>query len=120
MTLLALCGSLLAQGQTSSMKSGFLNPPHEARPQVWWHWLNGSITPDGIRKDLKWMHRVGISGVHLFDAGLNTPQIVPQRVKYMTPEWNDCLRLAVGLADSLGMDIVLPSHPAGATPEVRG
>ena len=32
-------------------------------------------------------------------------------VKYMTPEWNDCLRLAVGLADSLGMDIVLPSAP---------
>ena len=91
MTLLALCGSLLVQGQTSSMKSGFLNPPHEARPQVWWHWLNGNITPDGIRKDLEWMHRVGISGVHLFDAGLNTPQIVPQRVKYMTPEWNDCL-----------------------------
>lgn len=111
MTLLALCGSLLVQGQTSSMKSGFLNPPHEARPQVWWHWLNGNITPDGIRKDLEWMHRVGISGVHLFDAGLNTPQIVPQRVKYMTPEWNDCLRLAVGLADSLGMDIVLPSAP---------
>ena len=50
MTLLALCGSLIVQGQTSSMKSGFLDPPHEARPQVWWHWLNGNITPDGIRE----------------------------------------------------------------------
>ena len=97
----------------SDLQQQFANPPQEARPRVWWHWMNGNISRDGIRKDLEWMHRVGISGVHLFDAGLNTPQIVPQRVKYMTPEWNDCLRLAVGLADSLGMDIVLQKGPGG-------
>ena len=73
--------------------------------------MNGNISKEGIRKDLMWMSRVGIGGVHLFDAGLNTPLIVPRKIEYMTPEWNDCLRYAVLLADSLEMDVVLPSAP---------
>lgn len=47
----------------------FLDPPQEARPRVWWHWMNGNVTQDGIYKDLMWMNRVGISGFHNFDAG---------------------------------------------------
>jgi len=33
-----------------------------AQPRVWWHWMNGNITKEGIRKDLEWMHRAGIGG----------------------------------------------------------
>ena len=109
--IITLCSCLLANGETGPIKSAFITPPRDSRPQVWWHWLNGNITQDGIRKDLQWMHRAGISTVHLFDAGLNTPQIVKHRIKYMTPEWDDCLRLAVNMADSLGIDMVLPTAP---------
>lgn len=111
LTIASLACALLSYGQTDTMRSGFLTPPKIARPQVWWHWMNGNISKEGIRKDLMWMSRVGIGGVHLFDAGLNTPLIVPRKIEYMTPEWNDCLRYAVLLADSLEMDVVLPSAP---------
>jgi hypothetical protein len=30
----------------------FRDPPAEARPRVWWHWMNGNITKDGIAKDI--------------------------------------------------------------------
>src|SRR5438045_3627070 len=43
-----------------NLYSGFVNPGNVARPRVWWHWMNGNITKDGIRKDLLWMHRAGI------------------------------------------------------------
>lgn len=41
-----LCGTAGAQDQR------FENPPKEARPYVWWHWINGNTSKDGIRKDL--------------------------------------------------------------------
>jgi hypothetical protein len=61
-----------AQTQTASdpLKSGFQNPPVSARPRVWWHWMNGNITKEGIKLDLEWMHRVGIGGFQNFDAAL--------------------------------------------------
>src|ERR1700740_817807 len=34
-------------------------PPPQARPRVWWHWMNGNVTKDGIAKDLQWMKRMG-------------------------------------------------------------
>ena len=76
-------------GQTSSdaLKQGFQNPPASARPRVWWHWMNGNISQEGIKLDLEWMHRVGIAGFQNFDAALQTPQVVDKRLAYMTPEW---------------------------------
>lgn len=66
----------------SSLEAGFLNPPNAVRPRVWWHWMNGNITKDGIRKDLEWMKRVGVQGMQNFDANLMTPQIVEERLAY--------------------------------------
>jgi hypothetical protein len=43
-----------------SLYAGFTTPPNSARPRVWWHWMQGNITKDGIRKDLMWMNRSGI------------------------------------------------------------
>ena len=89
----------------------FQNPPQEARPRVWWHWMNGNITKDGIYKDIMWMNRAGIGGFHAFDAGLATPQVVDERLIYMTPEWKEAFKYAITLADSLGMEAAVASAP---------
>jgi hypothetical protein len=36
--------------------AGFADPPDEARPRAWWHWMDGNIDTDGIRLDLEWLH----------------------------------------------------------------
>ena len=36
----------------SELEEGFKNPPEEARPQVWWHWMAGNVTREGITLDL--------------------------------------------------------------------
>ena len=87
------------------------NPPRDARPLVWWHWMNGNISKDGIRKDLEWMDRAGIVGFHNFDANMNTPQVVEKRLIYMTPEWKDAFNYALDIADSLGMEVSITSSP---------
>ena len=93
----------VAQNAPDSLKSGFENPPQSAHPQVWWHWMNGNITKEGIKLDLEWMHRVGIGGFHNFDAALATPQVVDHRLAYMTPEWKEAFKYATTLANELGL-----------------
>ncbi len=100
-----------AQSKPDPLKSGFENPPEGARPRVWWHWMNGNITKEGIRLDLEWMHRVGVAGFQNFDAALDTPQVVDKRLVYMTPEWKDAFKYATTLADRLGLEEAIAGSP---------
>ncbi|WP_346857883.1 glycosyl hydrolase [uncultured Draconibacterium sp.] len=96
---------------TSQLAEDFANPPNEAKPRVWWHWMNGNVTKDGIEKDLMWMKRSGIGGFQNFDAGLATPQVVENRLTYMTPEWKDAFSFATKLADSLDLEMAIAGSP---------
>lgn len=95
----------------SNLLQEFKNPPEAARPRVWWHWMNGNITKDGIRKDLLWMKSSGIAGFQNFDASLNSPQIVDNRLTYMTPEWKDAFAYTTRLADSLQLEMAIAGSP---------
>ena len=93
------------------VEKGFINPPHEAAPRVWWHWMNGNISKEGISADLEWMKRVGIGGFQNFDAALATPKIVDKRLVYITPEWKEAFLHATKLADSLGLEMAIAGSP---------
>lgn len=97
--------------ETKNLEAEFRDPPVEVRPRVWWHWVNGNITADGLVKDLQWMKRVGIGGAQAFDANLASPQIVKQRLVYMTPEWKAAFRTAAQEADRLGLELTIASSP---------
>ena len=105
---LGACGG---SADYDTMESEFLNPPSEARPRVWWHWEDGNITKDGIRKDLEWMHRIGIGGFHHFDAALSQKPVVQNRLVYMHDDWKDAFRYAIHMSDSLGMTVGIASSP---------
>jgi hypothetical protein len=109
--IVCTAGVSLAQTSEDALKKGFENPPSTARPRVWWHWMNGNITQEGIKLDLEWMHRTGIAGFQNFDAALQTPQVVEKRLVYMTPEWKDAFKYAIGLGDQLGMEMAIAGSP---------
>ena len=111
LTLGALFCSVLVAQNTPSLEAGFQNPPATARPRVWWHWMNGNITTEGIDLDLEWMHRVGIAGFQNFDAALNTPKVVDKRLIYMTPEWKTAFLHAIKKGDSLGFEMAVAGSP---------
>lgn len=108
---LGLVGAARAQNSADSLRNGFENPPESAKPRVWWHWMNGNITKVGIKLDLSWMHRVGIGGFQNFDAALSTPQVVKQRLIYMTPEWKDAFKYAIQTGDQYGMEMAIAGSP---------
>jgi alpha-L-rhamnosidase len=94
-----------------ALKEGFENPPGSARPRVWWHWMDGNISKDGIAKDLDWMKRVGIGGLQNFDAALQTPQAVKKRLIYMDDGWQDAFRFAASETDRLGLELTIAASP---------
>ena len=106
--LLAVC---CADKQSVNLEEGFLDPPHSARPQLWWHWMNGNVTEDGVRRDIEWFSRAGIGGFCVFDTSFDNQMVVDERLVYMQGDWNKAFALAVGLADSLGMDVAVPGSP---------
>ena len=86
---------------------GFCEPPDEARPRAWWHWMDGNVDPEGIRLDLEWLHRVGVRGVQMFDGGMGTPLVVPERIRHGSPEWRAAVRHATGTAHDLGLEFTV-------------
>jgi hypothetical protein len=78
---------------------------------VWWHWLNGNITKEGIAKDIDWMARAGLGGLQNFDAEMMTPQVVARRLPYMSAEWADAFRFAAQLAERKGLEFGIAASP---------
>lgn len=100
-----------ASAQADILAAGFADPPSEARPRTWWHWMNGNITQEGIARDLAWFDRIGLGGFQNFDASLGTPQIVDERLVYMTPGWKDAFRFAASEAARLDLEMAIAASP---------
>ncbi len=117
LSMLTACGvhdnaqSPAVQAGIDSLEQQFADPPNVARPRVWWHWLNGNISKDGIEKDLQWMQRSGIGGLHNFDVNFAVPSIVDEPIPYMSDEWKDLYRYSVSLADELGLEFTIAASP---------
>jgi (4-O-methyl)-D-glucuronate---lignin esterase len=102
--------------------AGFTDPPDEARPRAWWHWMDGNIDPDGIRLDLEWLHGVGVRGVQMFDGGMGTPLVVPEKLSFGSAQWQEALHLAKVTARRLGLELAVATSPgwsAAGGPWVR-
>ncbi len=83
------------------LESGFQNPPDSAKPQTWWHWLNGNISKEGITADLEAMKRVGLGGAQSFNVGFG-----PEGpVAFNGPEWLELVRFAASEARRLGLEL---------------
>ena len=110
MVAVALSMAHAATGQT--LYDQFAEPPQQARPRVWWHWMDGNVSMEGITKDLEWMERAGIGGFHQFDAGgIGMRPIVDETMPYNSPQWKVAIRYAMDLAAAKGMETAVASAP---------
>ena len=85
-----------------SLEAGFQSPPDSAKPQTWWHWMNGNVTKKGITADLEAMKQIGLGGAEIFNADCGIP---PGPVKFNSPEWHELFTHAVREANRLGLQI---------------
>lgn len=100
-----------AASKPDALAEQFASPPTSARPLVYWFWLDGNITEEGLKLDLEWMKRAGLGGFDLFNGAVLTPRVAKRRLPYMSPEWRQALRFAVRKADSLKLEANIQSSP---------
>ena len=98
------------RGRTVRAGEGIRRPPgREARPWVYWFWLNSNITRDGITADLEAMKRVGIGGVLIMEVDQGAPQ---GPVSFAGPQWRELFKHMLSEANRLGLEVNM-SNDAG-------
>lgn len=95
--------TVAAAGQTpAELAANFAKPPESARPWVYWFWLNGNITREGITADLEAMKRVGIGGVLIMEVDQGAP-VGP--MDFMSGPWRELFKHVVAEAGRLGLEV---------------
>lgn len=98
----------------STLEANFINPPTNAKPYVWWHWMGSNFSKTGITKDLEAMKSMGIGGATIFNIAsavqeshvptLNNP--FPAQT-YRSEAYWDAIKHAAAEAQRLGLEIGL-------------
>ena len=83
-------------------ESDFRAPPGAARPWVYWCWMNGNMTREGITADLEAMKRVGIGGVLLMELDDGMP-VGP--VAFAGSKWRELFKHTCAEAHRLGLEV---------------
>ena len=97
----------LSGESAGELANQFLTPPQAAKAGVWWRWIDGNVTKEGITRDLTEMARQGIMVLDLFDVG-GAPKTGPAAM--MGSEWRALFQHALAEAARLGVSInVVPA-----------
>jgi hypothetical protein len=70
---------------------------------VYWYWINGNISKEGVVKDLQAMKKAGINAV--FIGHIGGQPTVQGKVKLFTEEWWEILHTAMKTAGELGVEV---------------
>jgi hypothetical protein len=100
--LAGLLAPVCAAQQGDGLARGFNHPPAKARPWVYWFWLNGNITREGITADIEAMQRVGVGGVLIMEVDQGAP-VGP--VDFAGPKWRELFKHVCSEANRLGLEV---------------
>ena len=92
----------LPEQKEPSLEERFTKPSYEAKPWVYWFWMNGNVTEEGITADLEAMNRVGIGGAQIFSVASHLPK---GPIKFNSPEWFEMVKHSAVEARRLGIEL---------------
>jgi len=94
-----------------SLEQSFKSPPQDAKPQVWWHWMYGNITREGITKDLEMLNKLGIGGVtqfhNAFDNKWKKRGSPRGPIRFMSKEYREMIQYSLEECQRLDMTMGL-------------
>lgn len=96
------------QKSNNTIEKAFLHPPQSAKPWVFWYWMHGAISKEGITADLEAMKEVGIGGAYLMPIK-DTSSAIPFQptVRQLTPEWWEMVRFSMQEAKRLSLKLAM-------------
>ena len=111
-----LCLSLLVpftgNGQDkNALEAGFMNPAEKVQTSVYWYWISGNISEEGVKKDLYSMKEAGIDRAFIGNIGLEGIHTPYKTVPFYSEEWWKILHAALKTATELGIEIGIFNSP---------
>lgn len=94
----------------SDLKKTFLNPEDAVKTTVYWYWMSGNISKEGVVKDLEAMKKAGINRAYIGNIYFD-PYEGGRNVKLMSEEWWDVTHTALKTAAKLGIEIGMFNSP---------
>jgi alpha-L-rhamnosidase len=92
--------------QKNDIERVFKNPPGSAKPWVFWYWMHGAVSKEGITADLEAMKQVGIGGAYLMPIkDTNSKIAFEPQVRQLTPQWWALVNFALAEAQRLNLKI---------------
>ncbi len=91
-----------------SLFEQFAAPPDLARPGVYWYFMDGNQSREGMAADLKAMHEAGLRKALFLEVNIGVPR---GPVGFMSEAWQNNFAYAVHTAEQLGMEIILGTGP---------
>lgn len=92
----------------SILKEEFRDPPDDARPGVYWYFMDGNLNREEMTADLESMKEVGLGNLIFLEVYVGIPR---GPVDFMSEEWQELFEHAVHEAERLGIEITLGSGP---------
>ncbi|HVW59364.1 MAG TPA: glycosyl hydrolase, partial [Puia sp.] len=106
--LLIILLTLSITGFSQTLEEGFYHPPAAAKPWVFWYWMQGAVSKEGIRADLEAMRSAGIGGAYLMPIkGVKNPPLTDTPVEQLSPAWWEMVRYAMQEADRSGVKLAM-------------
>jgi hypothetical protein len=94
--------------QAPDLAAAFQNPPEAARPWVFWYWMNGAVTAEGITADLTAMKEAGIGGAYLMPIkDVENPPAISPPARQLSPQWWAMVKHSMQEADRLGLKLAM-------------
>lgn len=95
------------------MEAEFKTPPASVQTGVYWYWIEGNISKEGVIKDLEAMKAAGINRAFIANiggAGTGDPNAL-RKVEFMSDEWWDITHAALKRAGELDIEIGIFNSP---------
>jgi len=102
MLAIILMAAGFCQAQAPDLERAFAEPPASAAPWVYWFWLNGNITREGITADLEAMKQAGIGGVLIMEVDQGVPR---GPLDFMSDTWRGLFAHVVAESQRLGLEV---------------
>ncbi|HPE76227.1 MAG TPA: glycosyl hydrolase [Draconibacterium sp.] len=99
------------QKNADHLKANFINPPDSARPGVYWYFMDGNLSREGITADLESMKKAGIGNVLFLEVNVGVPR---GKVDFLSDEWLEIIKHAISECERLGIEFTLGSGPGWA------
>ena len=110
LSLLLATTPVMAQDNMTHLEQNFRNISDKQPLAVYWYWIGGNMSKEGVVKDLQAMKKVGINRVQIGMIG--NDQGIPQGpVRMFTQEWWDILHTMFKTAGQLDIEVGLFNCP---------